>query len=1078
MKQEVTPLTYKIEEYRNGVKLGEVMREVIFIAQGCSNPNIAETPILNAVDSTHNSTITACTGAELEVAVLGTISSSDSLTFSDSTNIPGGTFSRIGDTAFFHWTPTVADTQTEPYFLTIYARTTNCNYIGKNSKTFSIYVNPRDLPATTAITSLGCGDYHFQAANYPQNHTITWAVEGEFLANPQDSSFFHSFTQGGMYPVSLTVNGQCPTTYYDTIQVDSVFQVHLPEADTTCHGSAIALTSQFISGPADSFRWSTGSTSDTLFHTVTKDTLFGITAYQNGCSWSDTVEVIDILQPVVQLNQSPVICPSDSAKLYANVSQPGRNNSPITYSWNGPNGPIIKQSSSIWVKEPGTYTITATNAFGCWASDSTVVTDFSPAQYSIMPLSCGSYQLQVDSLQAGAAFLWTVDGDTLGTSTDTSFIHTFTQSGSYPVTLTVTDSCSITYRDTIVVGPLFKVNLPEYDTACHGSTVPLMAQVLNGPADSFAWSTSDTGSRIQHLMNGDAIVSVTAYRNGCSWSDSINLTEVRLPEVNLGADEILCPQNSIQISGTVTLPDSGYGPATLAWNGPGGSLPGQQQQVWVNQTGSYTLAATNTFGCVGIDTLAVIPFSHVDAGADTAVCAGSPSFSLHGIPQGGTWSGPGVTANLLNPGLLNVGTYQFVYSYFDSLGTCVDWDTMEVEIKPLPTLAGSANDTICMGDTVSLSASGAASYTWWPSYRISADTGSTILAAPHHTTTYTVIGTDNSGCIDSSHVNLHVLNDCVWPGDVNYDGVVNNLDLLPIGLFFGETGPQRPNASLLWTAQVAPDWDTATANYNLKHVDTDGDSTITALDTAAISLNYSLTHPRGAGSRSPVPLWLQGPDAIHPGDTAVFEVYAGDSTWKMQEAYGLAFSISYPNSAVQASLQFTSGLADLSELIYLQKHFAGLGLIEAAVSRTDHTPKSGIVKIGELTVITPGTAPLGQTLALEVQDISAMNARGQVQSLQATTTNIEVTSRTGFHHQPLRWQVELYPNPADHELFITADIDLERVTVLDIVGKQVPVKVTVNANRAKVNTTTLQQGLYLVQIETEQGTLIRKVLVE
>ena len=46
----------------------------------------------------------------------------------------------------------------------------------------------------------------------------------------------------------------------------------------------------------------------------------------------------------------------------------------------------------------------------------------------------------------------------------------------------------------------------------------------------------------------------------------------------------------------------------------------------------------------------------------------------------------------------------------------------------------------------------------------------------------------------------------VWPGDTNNDNVVNQADVLPIGLYWGSTGPARPNASLNWAGQPLNAW--------------------------------------------------------------------------------------------------------------------------------------------------------------------------------------------------------------------------------------------------------------------------------
>ena len=42
----------------------------------------------------------------------------------------------------------------------------------------------------------------------------------------------------------------------------------------------------------------------------------------------------------------------------------------------------------------------------------------------------------------------------------------------------------------------------------------------------------------------------------------------------------------------------------------------------------------------------------------------------------------------------------------------------------------------------------------------------------------------------------------VWPGDVNNNGVVNNVDLLYLGFAHGHVGPARPGPSSQWEEQA------------------------------------------------------------------------------------------------------------------------------------------------------------------------------------------------------------------------------------------------------------------------------------
>lgn len=121
-------------------------------------------------------------------------------------------------------------------------------------------------------------------------------------------------------------------------------------------------------------------------------------------------------------------------------------------------------------------------------------------------------------------------------------------------------------------------------------------------------------------------------------------------------------------------------------------------------------------------------------------------------PSGATsyeWAHNGATTQsvTVSPGVTTTYTCEVT-------GLCDYKQTLEVtvEVNPLPTISLSTgnNTTICNGETVSITAGGATTYSW-----DSGQTGSTINVAPNATTTYTVTGT-LEGCESSEQVTVNV----------------------------------------------------------------------------------------------------------------------------------------------------------------------------------------------------------------------------------------------------------------------------------------------------------------------------------
>lgn len=88
-------------------------------------------------------------------------------------------------------------------------------------------------------------------------------------------------------------------------------------------------------------------------------------------------------------------------------------------------------------------------------------------------------------------------------------------------------------------------------------------------------------------------------------------------------------------------------------------------------------------------------------------------------------------------------------------GTCPDSLTLPVTVNALPTVS-APDQTICEGDNVNITATGAVLYTWSPGTALNTTSGATVNASPTTTINYTVTGTDSSGCVSDDIVTVTV----------------------------------------------------------------------------------------------------------------------------------------------------------------------------------------------------------------------------------------------------------------------------------------------------------------------------------
>ena len=141
--------------------------------------------------------------------------------------------------------------------------------------------------------------------------------------------------------------------------------------------------------------------------------------------------------------------------------------------------------------------------------------------------------------------------------------------------------------------------------------------------------------------------------------------------------------------------------------------------------------------------------------ADT-VCAGQSATLLATGASSYLWQ-PDTTLQVVNDSTAIVTPFQTTnYQVTGTSNECDATASVSVTINPVPSLLVVSQPAICIGESAVFIASGAASYSWSPANSLSNSTGSSVIASPQTTTTYTVIGISNHGCADTALVTLTV----------------------------------------------------------------------------------------------------------------------------------------------------------------------------------------------------------------------------------------------------------------------------------------------------------------------------------
>jgi|688.fasta_scaffold50780_2 hypothetical protein len=275
---------------------------------------------------------------------------------------------------------------------------------------------------------------------------------------------------------------------------------------------------------------------------------------------------------------------------------------------------------------------------------------------------------------------------------------------------------------------------------CSGQTANLNANnnanvsyewLMNGMpipnANSNTYNASTSGAYSVKVINSNYACTDT--------SNVLNITVNPLPNVSAGTNQNICLGN------TVTL--SGSGATSYTWD--------NNVLDWVpfspTTTQTYTVTGTDVNGCTDTAqvTVTVNALPSVGAGQNQTVCAGTS------VTLSGSGASSYVWDNGVNDGVSFTpgSTQNYTVTGTDANG-CTDTAQVTVTVNALPTVSAGQNQTVCAGTAVTLSGSGANTYTW------NNGVSNGVAFTPAATQTYTVTGTNANGCSNNAQVTVTV----------------------------------------------------------------------------------------------------------------------------------------------------------------------------------------------------------------------------------------------------------------------------------------------------------------------------------
>lgn len=427
--------------------------------------------------------------------------------------------------------------------------------------------------------------------------------------------------------------------------------------------------------------------------------------------------------------QTKSICEGDSVLL---SSSRGSQN-----TWN-----TGSSSNSIFVKTAGVYWVQS-SVSGCLHTDSflVVIKPLPTVSLGTDTTICSSDTLLLNAGNVGSTYQWQ-NGSTAQTLVAK-------QPGLYHV---VVSQNGCVAKDSILISTMpSPVIALSADTAiCKAESAILSAS----GGITYNWypavGLSSPNSAVTNVLPDSTTkyyVTVTNASN-CQSKDSVIVTVVERPVVNLGPDKNLCSLDSV-------LLDAGNAGDHFIWQN------GQTSQSLIVTDGGFFHVAVNRNGCIARDSILIteIPSPVITVTGDTTICKdGQAQLSGNGGSTYQWLPTTGLTSNISQNTIASPAATTTYHLIVTSANNCTATDSITVTVNPKPVFSiSSSKPILCLGDTTLLSAVGGERYTWFPATALSNPNSNTTLAYPSTSTAFEVI-IENDDCrlVDTLSVNVPV----------------------------------------------------------------------------------------------------------------------------------------------------------------------------------------------------------------------------------------------------------------------------------------------------------------------------------
>ncbi|MEM6396245.1 MAG: T9SS type A sorting domain-containing protein [Bacteroidota bacterium] len=321
--------------------------------------------------------------------------------------------------------------------------------------------------------------------------------------------------------------------------------------------------------------------------------------------------------------------------------------------------------------------------------------------------------------------------------------------------------------------------------------------------------------------------------------------------------------------------------------------------------------------------------------------------------------------------------------------------------------------------------------------------------------------------------------DCVWPGDLNNDGIANYVDLVALGFGFDSVGPVREQP-IFWAPTLGDSWggdQVFELTPDLKHLDGNDDGIANVADFEQTLDFYNFTRPDFV----PQDFTTDGSDVrftspdgepfnpINPGSFRIGYIRVNSP---FPDLRAVTMEVAYDTAHLAQFEPLGNNLSDPDLFLFSRNASESTREIAAYVEEPSMELNEDYELIRVRIRIDPD--PPSASTTVRFKNIRGWLADGTEVSLGGMDSDIAINLPNSVGEPEWASAIEIFPNPTKDIINIrSGEITLDRVEVMDNLGRVV---IEQDSIIQRVDVSQLPKGMYRIRLSAVGQYINRLVL--